>query len=346
MKIRPVSIQYHIIVFLFLFVLYLPVLYLTYKYHNPFIAFTDYFSYYSIYKNLDIGNVESPFNMRLLSSFITHLFYKLGLYYHTKITFEYLGYDQRVFFCAVFTNWISIVLSSYMIMLHLIKKENLNLSYALLISIIFLFSAGNLIYCMNGNTDGFTIIWIVILYFFYKRNSYFVLLLYLFTIFQREVALLFFFFLSVYDSFNEQGKRFYVISSLFAFLGIVIYYFLRKTYFYTPYFSHQLDLMSGLKSLINLNINLKEIIMQVFLPQTFYYLAILLLLHGYLKIKDKKYRNDLIFILFITFMFFLFGIMTLSNNNIGRFYHMISPVVLMRFLVPGLKEFLSYNKFL
>jgi hypothetical protein len=51
----------------------------------------------------------APFVYRQLNALLVHLVWKLGIYHHDEIAFVGNGYDQRVFFAAIFANWLALV---------------------------------------------------------------------------------------------------------------------------------------------------------------------------------------------------------------------------------------------
>jgi hypothetical protein len=83
-------------------------MYYVYKYYVPFN--TDFNNYYNIYVHpLNLHAWVSPFVYRQLSALLVNIVWKLGIYYNTQIAFVSKSYDQRIFFAAVFANWIALV---------------------------------------------------------------------------------------------------------------------------------------------------------------------------------------------------------------------------------------------
>lgn len=84
--------------------------YFTYKYFVPKFGGIDYYSYYNIYVHpLRIDAGDAPFVYRQLGALLVHLVWKLKIYHQDEIAFVVKGYDQRVFFAAIFANWVALV---------------------------------------------------------------------------------------------------------------------------------------------------------------------------------------------------------------------------------------------
>lgn len=83
--------------------------YFTYKFYQPARGGTDYFQYYRTYLHpLDLHAAMSPYVYRQLSAVVTNLIYRFGPYYNPQIFFTQPGYDQRVFFAALLTNYLAL----------------------------------------------------------------------------------------------------------------------------------------------------------------------------------------------------------------------------------------------
>jgi hypothetical protein len=83
--------------------------YFTYKFYQPTGGGNDYFRYYPMYlRPLDLHASAQPWVYRQVSAVITNLIYRFGPYYHPQIAFSQAGYDQRVFFAALLTNYLAL----------------------------------------------------------------------------------------------------------------------------------------------------------------------------------------------------------------------------------------------
>ena len=83
--------------------------YFAYKFYQPTHGGNDYFQYYPMYlRPLDLHVAQQPWAYRQVSAVLTHLIYRFGPYYHPQVFFSKPGYDQRVFFAALLTNYLAL----------------------------------------------------------------------------------------------------------------------------------------------------------------------------------------------------------------------------------------------
>src|SRR4051812_31126964 len=122
-----------------------PLFYFVYKFGNPEFGTNDFFDYYKLYYNWDIKNVDAPFNMRLLSSFVVYLLNKTGLHYDTMTAFDKFDLSKQVFFNAIFLNYLYIVSTCAVIFLT-VKKHLQNSLLAFTSGLIYLMGFGILFY--------------------------------------------------------------------------------------------------------------------------------------------------------------------------------------------------------
>ncbi|GEM_PF-3953287 len=98
---------------LFLLLASYGVLYFSYKYYLPWFGGDDFAEYYKMYlAPLDSRQAQAPFVYRQLGALITSLIHKAGLYYPSRIAFIDPAYDQRVFFAALFSNYLALLASA------------------------------------------------------------------------------------------------------------------------------------------------------------------------------------------------------------------------------------------
>ena len=84
-------------------------LYFSYKYYLPDAGGQDFYAYYQIYTDpLDFQAASPPFVFRQLSAVLVFLVWKAGVYYPLKIAYHAYGVDQRVFFAAIFVNYVGL----------------------------------------------------------------------------------------------------------------------------------------------------------------------------------------------------------------------------------------------
>lgn len=311
-----------------------PLLYYTYKYYSPDLGGRDFYFYYPLYKHFDVVHTEAPFNMRLISSFFVFIFSQLGIYYDTMIHYKNSNIDQTVFFNAILVNWIAVLATCFLIFRHLFTTHSYSILLPLLMSIFYLFSFGTILFCISPYTDGFSVMLITLCFLMFKKQSHLVLLFYPLLLFQREFAFIIFGVLSLYYYYqNPTAKRYYRIQFLLNICFFMAYYGLRKTLFYTPLFSHQISESGFIYSLFCIKINAVDFIKQVIFTQNIFFVYLMVIfLNKKLKIGFNK-RYLLVFMLFV-FVTFIISRIAVANNNMGRFLHMFSPVLIIDMLYP------------
>src|SRR5436190_6574260 len=144
-----------------------------YKFGVPDWTANDFLSYYDLYKNWDIHHTEAPFNMRLLSSFFVHLFYRAGLHYDTLTAFDKFPLDKHVFFDAIFFNYLCIVLTCTVIFYTGLKylKDSL-LSFTA--GLVYLLGFGTLFYEFMPITDASSVLCFALIFHGYMSKKYWV----------------------------------------------------------------------------------------------------------------------------------------------------------------------------
>jgi hypothetical protein len=88
-------------------------LYFSYKFGMPWSGTGDYSRYYNMYVSpFNLHATQSPFVLRQVSGVLTYLVWKAHIYYPNQIWFQAAGFDQHIFFAALFTNWVFLVLAA------------------------------------------------------------------------------------------------------------------------------------------------------------------------------------------------------------------------------------------
>src|ERR1051326_2400508 len=182
------NIKIDLLVFSVFVLISYPLFYYAYKYCSPQVGqLTDYYSYYNLYDKWDFGKVESPFNIRLISSFFVFLFGKLNFYYDTQIAFN-MG-SQKIFFDAIFLNYIFVVLTC-MAIFKTVYHFFSNYLFAFGISVLYLLGFGTIFFELSPITDSCSVFLMAVIFYFYLRQSKWVLLFLSLAVFQREYILL------------------------------------------------------------------------------------------------------------------------------------------------------------
>lgn len=316
-------------------------LYYSYKFYSPDFGGTDFYHYYKLYTNLSISETEAPFNMRLISPFFVFLLNKTGLFYHTFIHYHNINIQQQVFFNAIFLNWIASVITAVLIFHYLQNKFPSNFLLNFTSGLIYLFSFGTILFCINPNTDGFSIMLISIYYIQYKKKSWWVYLLYPVLLFQREFAFIIFALIAFFDSFIcKKQDKYYLLQLLLNVAFFLSYYILRKTIFYTSMYSNQITESQFVHNLFNIPLNWSDFIKQAFLTQNIFIFYLFLLL---INFKERWQSNKISIFILLVFIIvtFIISRIAVANNNMGRFLHMFSPILIIEILYPEMLFFIK-----
>jgi hypothetical protein len=91
-------------------------LYFSYKYYIPDYGGNDFFEYYPMYLHpFNYQVAESSWVYRQLTALAVHVVWKMGIFYDTTIAFSTPGYDKHVFFAAIFTNYIALLITALVV---------------------------------------------------------------------------------------------------------------------------------------------------------------------------------------------------------------------------------------
>ena len=323
----------YVIIFIALLLIAYPLLYYAYKFYNPNLGGIDFYYYYPLYKDFDISKVEAPFNMRLVGSFFVYLLSKSGFYYDAVVSFHNENINQKIFFNAIFVNWLSVVITLFLLFRSAYMQSK-TFWFAFAMILIFLTGFGTLFFLSNPTSDGFSVLLITITYILYKQKNILIYLLYVLLLFQREFAFIIFGILAFID-FIYSKEKFYLYHfgiNIFLFLTYII---LRKTLFYTPLCSLQIRQDTFINSIFYTPLDLWAFCKQVFLSQNIYFLYCLvaLLNYRYQLSINKKHLYTLIIFIILTF---LISRIAVANNNMSRFLYMFVPILILEMIVPEL----------
>ncbi|MBA3664190.1 MAG: hypothetical protein H0W61_08285 [Bacteroidetes bacterium] len=315
-------------VWLIYFLLAFPSFYFVYKYGTTDLGIRDFVDYYKLYKDWDITHVDAPFNMRLLSSFFVHLFYKAGLHYNTTISFEKMStLDKDVFFCAIFFNFLCIT-TTCSVIFFTIKKHFSNLLLSFSGGLIYLLGFGTLFYEFMPITDACSILLFAICIHYYLSQSYLIIIPLLLLVFQREYIFLALAVLAVMDFWKYRLKYFLYILLTCGFC-FIIYFILRKTVFYTPLYDRQASPAYFLDSIFHLKFPLAPYIKQTLMTMNIFFIYLLLLIYK----KIKKLEIDSFGFMKVLLLFVQINVISVAavfGNNTGRYFYILIPFVIFQ----------------
>ncbi len=324
---------------LILVLLAYPLFYHAYKFSTPEFGGKDYESYYRLYKDWDFKSVESPFNMRLISTAAVHLMYQSGLGYQGEIVFDKPGFDQRVFFNAILFNFICVLLTC-LVLYQIIKTQLQSELLAWMAMLLYLFGFGTLFFELSALTDALGVLLFALAYHYYLKGSRWYLLFFFLSIFQREYLFFVFGLLAAMQWLFKNNRRFQMEVVLTSILFFVLYFVLRKTLFYTPHFSHQITIEAWIDSMTRWQFPIAAYIRQSLLIQNIMFLY--LLIYFYKRYQNNPVNNQHFWIVVALFVQInLISILAVLGNNTGRYFYIATPVIIHYLMVElnGMKQF-------
>lgn len=314
-------------VFFLYFLLSYPLFYFSYKFCLPDFGGQDFYSYYLLYGNWEFDRVPSPFNMRLVSSCIIYLMNQAGFYYDTEIVFKtvYSQFDQQIFFNAVFFNYLSVVVTCFVIYV-LIKKQFKNELYSFLIGALYLMGFGTLFFSLKPLTESLGILLVAIAFLLYVKHSNWIYLILLISVFQREYIFFVFGIIAFLDFLFLKKKYFANVFSCSVLL-FVTYFILRKTYFFTPHFEYQTSMNTFVGSLFNSGIEWIPFIKQSFFTSNLLILYLFIILYKRI-LNYSVSKQHLIIVITLFAHVILMSIMARFGNSAGRYFYYTVPILL------------------
>ncbi len=293
----------------------------------------DYYQYYKLYKNWDYASVDAPFNTRIISPYLVYLFGKLNISYDANIIFSKIGYDPKVYFHAVFINYISTVLTCFVIF-KTIEKLLMNRIVALLGGIIYLLGFGTCFYNLTGLTDAFSSLLFALTFYFYFQKSPYIFIVLLLAVIQREYILLVLGLMSVIHILSEkENKKYHIRVLAVSVLCFGFYFILRKTLFMTPpsadheTFEGQVEVGSYFGRMFNYTIHdWPAFIRQTILSQNLVFIYLGLLLYKF-STKQKINKINLLLVVLLFFQENIINFLAYLGNNGGRCFYMIMPLI-------------------
>lgn len=315
--------------------------YFSYKHYVPWSGGTDFFHYYPMYQTpLDFEQAMAPFVYRQLGAIITNTIFKAGFYYHNEIAFTDPDYSQRIFFSALFSNYIALLLTATIVSETVSHKlGRLLLVPPIIGGLLCFLSFFTQQTVITGLTDGWS--WLLIALGFYgyvSRKPLPVISVLILSIFQRETIPIVFFVLSSIDAFIAAARRdfesFYVMTAIASVLSFIGYLSVRIVLLPAEGYSHQLDAKQMLPSILGYFPPSKDLVMQGVVSQNIFFIFIATVI--FLAILEKRNQkpvgrflvdSGLIQVCGVLLVLYVVGLAAGVGNNIGRLGAMITPIV-------------------
>jgi hypothetical protein len=304
-----------------------PLFYYAYKFSSPEVGgLKDYFSYYFLYKDWNFSEVDSPFNQRVISSFFIYLFHKIGFSYETDIVYTTDFADKKIYFNAIFFNYLSFLASCLVIYKTVARSLN-NTILAFSSGVLYALGFGTLFFNLNGLTESFSLLLAAVMFYYYLNKSHLILIPIILAVFQREYLFFVFGLIALMDYLFEEKNKYYLQVLLYTVMAFVLYYILRKTFFYTPRYEAQLSVVDSLLNLFNPRFPLGDYIKQTFLIQNILFVYLLTLAY---KKWNKWTINHIDFykVLALFMQANFISLMAVLGNSTGRYFYLTMPIVI------------------
>jgi len=316
-------------------------LYFSYKYYVPWSGGQDYAQYYAMYQQpLDMSQTEAPFVYRQFGAVITHVIYKLGLYYPNKIHFIEAGYDQRIFFSALLSNYLALFLTAILVAMTVARRFDYPTLFPPLVGglLCFLsfFTQQNVI---TGLSEGWSWFLMALLFYAYdSRRQTLVIAVLILSIFQREILPIVVAVLSGVSLLqrreNTDRDPFVVKTFVSASCAFALYVLVRSFVIPVEGYEAQFfpgDLWSGLLASIPPS---ASVVMQGVVSQNIFFIFLgTALFVTYLRKRTgavgdfEPSRNGVIQLTLMLLAIYLIGMAAQIGHNIGRVGSLITPIV-------------------
>ncbi|MGP9826912.1 hypothetical protein ACT048_20785 [Ectopseudomonas khazarica] len=304
-------------------------LYCAYKYHIPWIGGDDFAQYYNMYLNpLKLDQAQAPFIYRQLSALIAHSIYALGIAYPGKISFNDPGYDQAVFFAAILSNYIALLLTAIVTSMTIRKRHPGSphaypLMGGLLCFMAFYAQQG----VLTGLTEGWAWFLVAVAFYGYSNQKLWIVVVALaLSVIQRETIPILILTLAAVDwllADSKEQKLNHIKIALIATAFCFIYFVIRSFIFPAPGHEYQLSLNSLINNLISSFPPSKELIFQGVIAQNSYFvflalLAVNIVVNGRAGIAAALRTSFAVHITVELVALQLLGLATGIGNSIGR----------------------------
>jgi hypothetical protein len=299
-------------------------LYFSYKFGIPWSGTGDYSRYYNMYMSpFNLHATQSPFVLRQVSGVLTYLVWKAHIYYPNQIWFQAAGFDQRIFFAALFTNWVFLVLAAATA--GVIAEEiagRRNAMIAVVAGFLCLLSFHTQYVVITGVTEGPSWFLLTVGFLAYLRKMRVALaLILMLAIFQRETLLIVFGCIAAFDLIRQRvdvGFRLTIFGWSLACFGF--YLGLRRL---LPGYEDETHLGGMLSVLRSTHFN-GDLLFQGLLSQNIILISVILALA--VKATTTTKGRWLPVLLATLLCLDLAGLASGIGNNIGRVGGLLTPI--------------------
>lgn len=220
-------------------------LYIAYKDFEPATRGVDFLRYRLMYERpFDFTVTKAPFVYRQVSAVLTHLVYRLGVFFDTPIAFHTDIDTQRFLFAALVVNYTGLLLTAVIVTAigdRLIDRHAPG--FSLLGGFFCLLSFYTQVDVITGLTDGIAWLLIALLFYLYlAENRWLLAILFAVAVLQRETVFIIFGSIAAYRLvFEPQARRYNWFVLAAAAAGAIAYIVMRKFLVPVPGHPVQLD---------------------------------------------------------------------------------------------------------
>lgn len=317
----------HTLLFLVFALLGYPLLYYAYKFGTPAFGGLDVFSYNKLYENWDFAHVDSPFNQRIISSFIIHLIYKSGIHYPTETAVSAFKILPAVYFSALLFNFLCVITTCVVIYRTAEKFLKTQPLLSFIAGALFLFGFGSINFLITALSDALSVLMVAGIFYYFLGKSKWQYLILLLAVFQREyIFFVFGLMAALHWIYEKKERRYYTAVIAVNVFCFMLYFIGRKTIFFTPRYVHQISFGQMIS---NIALSIQDI--GAYVRQTFFIQNLLLIYFGLLIYKWRKKMQIMRFHLLVIFALLaeivILSLLTRLGNNTGRYFYMVAPVI-------------------
>ena len=321
----------------FFFLLGYGFLYFSYKWLIPTEVNTDFVQYYGmILHPFNFHAARSPWVYRQWNALAVHTLWKLDLFYPNTVHFHDALYDQRIFFAALLTNFLSVVVAAWLTSLvidHWLRRTSVALP--LIGGMLCFFSFYLQETTITGQADGLTWAFVALCYLLYqKRRLLPFCIVVLVSILQREILPLIFFSIAItqlllhrYSGSRSieasKQNRFLLVATLWSLLSFGVYMLLRSI-IRAPGIEHQSDPHALVHYLLAFRLT-RSYVFQVFIGQNL--LALLSLLACLVYKRTRTFSPMMPPLFAACILLLVISVMADIGTNASRMLAMLTPIV-------------------
>jgi len=309
-------------------------LYHSYKHYTPDITGVgDYIFYREMFFHpFDYNSTQSPFVYRQISPFIAHIFFKLGFFYDTMISFSDVLIEKKIFFANLLSNYIALIITAITVSKVVdLEIGRITIIPPILAGLICFLCFGSQLVVMTMLVEGWT--WAFIALGFYalrKQNITMFTLIVLLSIFQKETITLtlgFISFLLLVSNKYGTNKTEEIKVLLFMLLGSIfsfsIYIFIRSYLINVSGYESQLNIYLHINNLIGYEYTNLSWFFPNFLTQNVFFITCFVFAIYAFNNKEKSKSLQLNYLISILLAFFFLYFISISSGLKGDIAHVL-----------------------